>query len=530
MKSSSYFFNKPLIWLAGGALLMAAAFAALKKNDVTDPGSRWAMPAAVTRPVDIRSGESMDMLRSIDQSFANIVAYVSPAVVHIKTMSNSGADANGRRTGMVAGQGSGVIIRPDGWIITNDHVVSGFDKVTVVLNDGRELEGTVRRANDPTIDLAVVKIEGDDFPTARLADSNKIRTGQYAIAIGSPFGFENSVTIGHISGLGRSNAVIDMVQGTRSYSDLLQTDAPINPGNSGGPLVNIDGEVVGINTSIYSGNGGNMGIGFAIPSNQARLIAELLIEKGKIVRGFLGVLPENLKEFEKKKLNVSKGAILREVPSDGPGAAAGLKPNDIVTRVGEINVETHVDLRNAMLKYAPGTTVDLQFIRNGTVRNTKIKVAEPPKVMAQNPGNRVDVPDQFQFPPQFREFFRNPDQELPKFFDPKPESKDEPPLRSGKAKLGVSVGTISEADRTQFNIPASTSGVVVKVVEPGSVASKIGLEPGDVIQEFDGKPIRTPEDLTKAMESVKWGDSKRAKIVRYSANGRIEQDRPITFR
>jgi len=478
--------------------------------------------------VNSQQGEPIDSLRALDQAFTNIVDYVSPAVVHIKTMSNSGTDEEGRRVGMVSGQGSGVLFRPDGWIITNDHVVNGFEKVTVVLNDGRELQGTVRKANDPTIDIAVVKVEGDQFPTARLANSNNIRVGQHAIAIGSPFGFENSVTVGHISGLGRSNAVTDMVQGTRSYSDLLQTDAPINPGNSGGPLTNIDGEVVGINTSIYSGTGGNMGIGFAIPSNQARLIAEMLIEKGKIVRGYLGVLPENLKAFEKKKLNREKGAILREVPSDGPGAAAGLKANDIVTRVGDVDVETHVDLRNAMLKYGPGTSVDVSYVRNGLARTAKIKVAEPPNLVARAPQSE-STPDDL-IPRRLREFFGNPDSSAPKPFDSAPEGKDVPPLREGKARLGVSVGSIGDAERKQFHIPAGATGVVVKSVEPDSVADQLGMKPGDVIQTLGAKTIKTPEELTQAMADVKWGDTRQIKISRYSESGRMEQDRPVTFK
>ncbi|MBV6458213.1 MAG: hypothetical protein HONBIEJF_01338 [Fimbriimonadaceae bacterium] len=507
--------------------MMAAAFATLKTDAPELVRSHSPLQPAKMSTVNTQVGEPLENLRALDQAFVSIVDYVSPAVVHIKTMSNSGADEDGRRIGTVSGQGSGVIFRPDGWIITNDHVVNGFDKVTVVLNDGRELQGTVRRANDPTIDIAVVKIDGDQFPTARLADSNKIRSGQYAIAIGSPFGFENSVTIGHISGLGRSNAVTDMVQGTRSYSDLLQTDAPINPGNSGGPLANIDGEVVGINTSIYSGNGGNMGIGFAIPSNQARLIAEMLIEKGKIVRGYLGVLPENLKEFEKKKLKVEKGAILREVPSDGPGATAGLKPSDIVTRVGDVDVVTHVDLRNAMLKYGPGTTVEVNYLRNGLARTAKIKVAEPPSLVARAPESSGSPDD---MPKRLREFFGNPDRSMPRLFESEPEGKDVPPLREGKARLGVSVGSISDADRKQFHIPADVTGVVVKAVEPDSVAAKLGMETGDVIQTLGSKPIKTPEDLIKAMADVKWGDTRQLKVSRFSESGRMDQDRPVTFK
>ena len=323
-------------------------------------GKAYAQKAAVNTVGNL-SAENMTMLRNMDASFAGLADYIEPAVVNIRVQSKGGTDMFGNRLGQIGGEGSGVIIRPDGWILTNDHVVGGMDKVTVTLYDGREFPGTVRRSDYS--DLAVVKIEAKGLPNVQFADSNRVKQGQFAIAVGSPFGLENSVTIGHVSALSRDSMIGDARTGTqRIYPDLIQTDAAINQGNSGGPLLDIEGRVIGINTAIFSGTGGSVGIGFAIPANQARLTAEALIEKGKIVRGFFGVDPVNLKEFQKADLGVTEGALIKDFGESNmasPARTAGLKEGDVITKIGGLNVTNHGDLRNAMLRYGPGETVSV---------------------------------------------------------------------------------------------------------------------------------------------------------------------------
>src|SRR5436305_7849869 len=199
----------------------------------------------------------MTMLRAHDNSFASLAQYIEPSVVHITSEGTHDSDILGRRVGEVKGVGTGVVFRKDGWIITNDHVVAGFDTVKVVLADGREFPGTVRRA--PDNDIAVVKINANNLVPAQFGDSGRMRVGQFAMAVGSPFGLDETVTIGHVSAMNRSDQVIPDERaplGYRAYSDLIQTDAPINMGNSGGPLINVDGQVIGINSAIYSGTGG----------------------------------------------------------------------------------------------------------------------------------------------------------------------------------------------------------------------------------------------------------------------------------
>ncbi|HQU18884.1 MAG TPA: trypsin-like peptidase domain-containing protein, partial [Fimbriimonadaceae bacterium] len=264
------------VMLLIGAVIGAVTFASIQSGKVISPAQ--AEKPAVAMPASNLEAPKLDMLRSLDEAFASIVDYASKAVVHIRT---GGDRSQGLTSAMASGEGSGVIFRSDGYIVTNAHVVDSFDTVTVTLNDGRSFPGKVIKAED--IDIAVVKIQASDLPTVQFGNSDAVRPGQFAIAVGSPFGFENSTTIGHISAIGRESIVPDMRQGSaRFYPDLIQTDASINMGNSGGPLLNVDGQVVGINTAIYSGTGGSVGIGFAIPSNQARMIADMLIEKGKV--------------------------------------------------------------------------------------------------------------------------------------------------------------------------------------------------------------------------------------------------------
>lgn len=520
------FHKSVLAILALGVVVGGLAVANLKS---IVPSAIAGPEVPIARPITSISAENMTVLRNLDESFANLSEYVEPSVVHIRSEGKGGNDLFGRRTGATGGIGTGVIFRPDGWIITNDHVVNGFDKVTVVLADGKEYNGEVRRAEDS--DIAVVKIEAKDLPAAHFGDSNKVRPGQFAMAVGSPFGLENTVTIGHISALGRMNQIADprAEGGARFYPDLIQTDTPINQGNSGGPLVNIEGQVIGINSAIISAaGGGSNGIGFSIPSNQARLLAETLIEKGKITRGALGLVPMNLKPYQQKELKLDGGALVEEVSNTGPAAAAGIKKGDVIVKVGTFPVKSQMDVRNSMLRYAPGSSVDVAVVRDGQNKSFKVTLSDPKKVRGnfqeeQLRGNDRDG--------QAMPFEDMPD--IPDLFKGMPrndEGQDVPPIRQGQARLGISIEALTAENRKEFDIPASVQGVLVRSVEPGSVAEKLGIQKGHLIQQIGDKKIRSPQDLTDAMKTMKWGDKTRISFGKYSSKMQFSQSTDVVFR
>lgn len=521
--------RKPYLWLAGGMALGALLMAAIQTGKILP--NAWAQRPAKLRNVAHIDTAGLDTLKSLDSAFSAVSEYALQSTVQIRSENSSSRGPSGRLTNLTRGEGSGVIYRSDGYIITNDHVVNGFEKVTVLLADGKEYKAKVLTAEDS--DIAVLKIDATGLPALEFADSGAVKPGQYALALGSPFGLENTVTIGHISAIGRPSAVPDgrTSNGARFYPDMIQTDAAINMGNSGGPLVNVDGQVIGINTAIFSRTGDSVGIGFAIPANQARLIADTLISKGKITRGFLGLVPENLKEFQKKELGLTGGAIVGpygDVPSS-PAKDAGIKPGDVIVRIGSVNVRNQMDLRNAMLRYGPGETVDIEYVRAGKHETVKVKLGEPPKPVAQQaPQNSPFNGDSRNFnfegmPKEFRDFQK----QFGKLGD---DNQDVAPLKSGPARLGVSVDATNKTLRQQYRIPDSVAGAVVTVVEPGSVADRLGIKPGDVITKLGDRTIKGAEDLVSAMKDVKWGDSRHLSFTRYGEGSMVQQSRDITFR
>ncbi len=269
----------------------------------------------------------------------------------------------------VKGSGSGFIINKEGYIVTNHHVVGGSDRITVQFEDKREYEAKLI-GSDPKSDLAVIKIDVDeDLPYLELADSNKVRVGHWAIAIGAPFDMDYSMTVGVVSQ--KSRAV-----GLNIYENYIQTDASINPGNSGGPLLNIEGKVIGVNDFIISpngGQGGNIGLGFAIPSNMAKSIISQLIEEGKVSRPWIGIAMQDLDEKIKKHLDVDKGVLVREVFSGNPADEYGMKPGDVIIKVGDEEVNSSHDLQFAILKFKPGEMIPMEIVRDGDVEEIKVK-------------------------------------------------------------------------------------------------------------------------------------------------------------
>jgi len=339
-------------------------------------------------------------------------------------------------------QGSGFIISPDGYVLTNNHLVGGADKVMVKLGDDREFEASVI-GTDPQSDVAVVKVEGEVFPALKLADSDKLEVGEWVLAIGNPFGLSHTVTAGIVSAKGRSNV------GLADFEDFIQTDAAINPGNSGGPLLNLDGEVVGINTAIVSRSGGNMGIGFAIPINMARGIYEQLIEGGTVERGFLGVVIQDLTGELAGSFGLdehTRGVLIPEVLEDSAAEKAGLRRNDIIVELNGQPVEKADVLRNAIAMEKPGTRVELVVLRDGKRKTFTVE-------LGQRPGRKAAGAEG-------------------EFMD----------------SLGFNVQDLTDelADRFGYG---DLTGVIVSSVEMGSPADRAGLSAGTLIMEVNRKPV-----------------------------------------
>ncbi|MFN7171552.1 MAG: trypsin-like peptidase domain-containing protein [Fimbriimonadaceae bacterium] len=520
--------TNPISWGVASCLVIGgvALAATLQQGNLRVPAADalFQSPAPVMQPVSTLNEQSMSVLRDLDQATANLAEYMTPSVVHIRANRGTERGQGGMLEGPRGSQGTGVIYREDGWIITNAHVVDGFSNVTVVTSDGREFQGRVTASDDTTLDLAVVKIDATGLKPARFADSRTVRPGQIAMAIGSPFGFENSVTLGHVSALGRQNVAGDMMGANqRFYSDLIQTDTPINMGNSGGPLINVNGEVIGINSAIFSVSGGNQGIGFAIPSNLARFVSDLLIQNGKITRSYLGLIPESLKPYEQSKLNLQGGARVVQVEPNTPSARAGIQADDIIVRIGDQQVVDQQDVRNSMLKFPPNSEVDVELLRNNQRITVKARLSEVPRDLAQNrgpqrvqPGNPGSDGMLEQIPPQFRDQFRD-------FFrDQAPEGRQDN-RRQGenveRPRLGVSLQNLDETIRNQRSIPGNVNGAYVNAVVPDSIAANIGIEVGDVIVRVGDTEIRSAQDLVNRIGSLRVGETVMVTFVRYTEQG-----------
>ncbi len=357
------------------------------------------------------------------------------------------------------GTGTGVIVRSDGYILTNDHVVGGADRVTVMLSDGREFKGVVTR--DPRTDLALVKIEAKDLPAAGFTDSDEVKAGEWCIAMGGPFGLKNTVTVGVVSAL-RKQTDPDM---PLPYPEVIQTDASINPGNSGGPLMNLDGKVMGINGAIISPTGSSAGIGFAIPANTAKFVMQRLISKGKVTRAYLGVYPRDITPLLSKQLGVNKGALIESVEKDGPADKAGLRVKDVITKIDGKQVGSAVELRHTVEVMEPNDTVKVTIVRDKKDKVIEVKLAELPSEEAENPQEQADK------------------------------------------QLGLSVQPLTPEATKQLNIPEGTKGVLVRSVESGSEAERSGIRQGDVITEVNDTPVTSVNSFLKEIRKLKSGDT-----------------------
>ena len=428
----------------------------------------------------ISTGDAISSAANLDghqnRGFSTVAKLVRPAVVHITVVderpdemtdppfgsrrdfsqSPFPQDNFKRPPGM--GMGSGVIVSPDGHVVTNHHVVDGADRVTVRLLDKREFQGKVI-GNDPQTDVALIKIEGHNFPFLKWGDSSKLQVGDYVLAVGNPFGLTATVTQGIVSAIGRGG------MGITQYEDFIQTDAAINPGNSGGALVNASGELVGINTAILSRTGGYQGVGFAIPTDLARPVYTSLIEDGKVIRGFLGVgiqevTPDLAASFA---LDEVAGALVTDVRPGSPADRAGVKRGDVIVTFQGKSIEDPRALQQAVIRTPVGTSVSILVIRDSREQELMTSIAEHPSSREIAQANH--------------------------------ESQ-------GKGLAGIKVEPVNAKTGKMFGIDSSTEGVVVTAVAPGSPADHAGLSRGDVIREVNKQPISSLEDYKQVANSI----------------------------
>ncbi len=454
---------------------------------------------------DIPSGSTVmaaGVPPSMAQGFSDIVKKVTPAVVNI-AVTGGAEGGRGRRPlppgpfgGPPGGEepgggelptpppmppggphgrpdqsaGSGVILDSSGYIVTNNHVVEGATQITVTLSDRREFSAKVV-GTDPKTDLAVIKIDVKDLPALKWAEYDKLEVGDLVLAVGSPFGLSSTVTLGIISALGRGNV------GIADYEDFIQTDAAINPGNSGGALVNVNGELIGINTAIFSRTGGSEGIGFAIPSSIAFDIVESLQRTGKVVRGWMGVAIQEITPALAKSFKLPeqrKGVLISDVNENGPSHAAGMKRGDVVVAFNGKEVQSVSQLRNLVARTVVGKDAQVKVVRDGKEQILNVKVAERPsdEMLAK----KEPAP-----PKEPAETIKPPDNVL----------------------ASLRVQALDAATMGQLNIPAKMTGVVVTSVEGGGPAEAAGLQRGDVIQEVNHEVVKSLDDYQKAAHKIK---------------------------
>jgi serine protease Do len=365
--------------------------------------------------------------------------------------------------------GSGVIVGADGVIITNNHVVAQAEKIRVALKDGREFEAKLA-GSDPKSDVAVLRVDAKDLPAIAVADSSKIRIGDVVLAIGNPFGIGQTVTMGIISAVGRANI------GITDYEDFIQTDAAINPGNSGGALVTMDGQLVGINTAIVSRSGGYQGIGFAIPSNMAMQIKDSILQHGRVVRGWLGVVIQDITEELAKSLDVParSGVLVSDVTPDSPAAKAGLKRGDVITAIDGVKTTDSAHLRNLVALAGKGKKVKVDLLREGKEKSVEVTLAEQPADGSISVSGREQAEDSGLF-------------------------------------AGVTVQELDAATRSRLRVPPNVRGILVARVDPRSPAASMGLRPGDVIVEVNR--IETPS--VEAFRKATRQSERRALVLVY---------------
>lgn len=469
-------------WGTVGSLLMVMSVAMLAGSLVTamighaSSGARTAVPLLVASANAVPAGQV-----SFDAGFSAVTLKVQPAVVSIVSTKltrsrdpgfNSPFSSDplfgqffgdefgplfpGPRQRRERGLGSGVIVNPDGYLLTNNHVVEGADDIRVSLRDKREFKARII-GTDPKTDIAVLKVDVRNLPAVVLGDSSKVKVGQFALAVGNPFAIGQTVTMGIVSATGRGGL------GIEDYEDFIQTDAAINPGNSGGALVDVHGDLIGINTAILAGEGrGNQGVGFAVPINMAQQVMQQILQNGKVIRGWLGVTVQPVDATIARAFDLKDphGALISDVTASSPAEHAGLQKGDIVLTLDGTPIEDSRDLSLTIAVHAPDSAVKLKVFRNGSVRDIQVKLGEMPS---------------------------------------KEERASAESSSTGEALEGLSVGELTPSVARQLGLSAGTRGVVVSGVQPGSLPADVGLRRGDVIQEVNRKPVVSVAEFDKAL-------------------------------
>ncbi|MCL5096873.1 MAG: DegQ family serine endoprotease [Candidatus Omnitrophica bacterium] len=481
MKNSFYKASAPwFLGLVGGVLLLVATSWAFDWPVATKTAaSQVSIPVVVDKTPLVRENR-------FTASFSSVVKKAAPSVVNVsttKTVKRSpvqpffddpffrkffgdqfGESPSGRapRSFKEHSLGSGVVVTADGYILTNNHVVDGSDEIKVTLaNSKKDYVAKVVGRDDKT-DIAVLKIDAKDLPVITMGDSSKVEVGDVALAIGSPFGLSQTVTMGIVSATGRGG------MGIEDYEDFIQTDAAINPGNSGGALVDAEGRLIGINTAILSRTGGNQGIGFAIPVNMARDVMERLIKYGKVDRGYLGVwllviAPALAQQFNSPK---TQGALISEVTPDSAAAEAGLKPGDVIVEFNGKPVTDTRQLKFMVGETAPGAKVPVKVLRQGKEQTFTVKLKEMADETSASASQQSNA-------------------------------------SASDVLQGVGVSDIDAAARQQLHLPSGLQGAVVTEVDPDSAAYDAGLREGDVIQEINHQTVHNADEAVAATKNVK---------------------------
>lgn len=462
------------------AILLVGSFGAYEMYKPADASAAAAVPAPAAAPLP---DDNVTALLALDKAMETLAGHVTPAVVNVTVAARTKAAAMPddmpdlfrhffgdqvpmqRQPQVEHGLGSGIIISPDGYIVTNNHVIKDATDIRVTLNDRRVLSAKLVGA-DPLTDLAVIKINGSNLPSLPWGDSTALRPGETVLAFGNPFGFQFTVTRGIVSGLNRNNPYSD---DPRKPGEFIQTDAAINPGNSGGPLVDARGEVVGINTFLISPSGSFSGMGFAIPAQIAKPTVAELIKDGKVKHSYIGVsitdvTPDNAKFFH---LNEANGAAISQVEPDSPGARAGLKVGDVITGVNNEKVSGAGQLQVMIGEKEPGTKVTLQVMRDGKETSVPVTLEEMGPRNTANGSNSSS--------------------------------------EHGKARWGLALQNLSPELREQIQAPSDVHGVVITDVEPGSPADNAGLGRGIVIEEVNRHPVQSVADAQRELRNIPQG-------------------------
>jgi serine protease Do len=423
------------------------------------------------------SRESIDILTKINQATAEIVEAVRPTVVNISTKRTIKVQENASplledpffrqffgdrsrspKERKTASLGSGVIVGSDGYILTSNHVIQGAEEIKVTLYDKREFKGKIV-AGDAMTDIGVIKIEADHLAAVKWGDSGKLRVGEKVFAIGSPYGLSQTVTMGIVSAVGRANV------GIADYEDFIQSDAAINPGNSGGAMVNVRGELVGINTAIFSTSGGYQGIGFAVPTNMAKSVMDSLISKGKVIRGWLGVTIQSLTPELTKQLDLreEKGVLVGDVVEGSPAERAGLQRGDVIISFDGRKIEDPNQLRNMVANIEPGKEVAAHIVRDNKTEIKKVTIGEVPSVLQKSAKAEYD-----------------------------------------NLLKGVIAQELTPEFYSKLNLPAKLKGVVVADIDEESAAAAILMQ-GDVIQEINKQRITGMKEYERVVSMIKPG-------------------------